>query len=172
MRFHYSAISPGGVRVKVTSQHRAMRSSPSSRPAAGTTFKSGRLAGSGPPTSRRRRSSSNFIVTFSTQLSVYVRAGVPIVQALDAIASGANNKSRRLIVTDIVSQLREGSRLSAAMALHPEAFSGFYVAAAQLGGDDRSPRRDPHPDGGTHRPRSESQSPASRRPSSTPVLSR
>ncbi len=130
VRFHYSAINKEGVRVKG-------REKATSRNAVFAEFQARGWHDIQDRAPRRiwsadvkkKKVKPKFIVTFSTQLSVYVRAGVPIVQALDAIASGANNKLLRSIVTDIVSQLREGSRLSAAMERHPEAFSGLYVAA-------------------------------------------
>ena len=67
------------------------------------------------------------LMHFSRQLSVFFRAGIPVLQALEVISSEMANKEFKLALEDMIERLRGGSTVSAAAALHPEAFPAYYL---------------------------------------------
>jgi type II secretory pathway component PulF len=67
------------------------------------------------------------LMHFSRQLAVFIKAGIPILDALDAILEEMGNSSLREIATDVASGLREGSTFAAAIAVHSDAFPTYYV---------------------------------------------
>jgi type IV pilus assembly protein PilC len=67
------------------------------------------------------------LMHFSRQLAVFIKAGIPILDALEAIHEEMTNKFFRSIVEDIIVSLREGSTFADAAALHAEAFPSYYL---------------------------------------------
>ncbi|MEY2420214.1 MAG: type pilus assembly protein PilC [Acidimicrobiaceae bacterium] len=67
------------------------------------------------------------LMHFSRQLGVFMRAGIPIVSALDAISSEMSDKLFKPALEEIIEQLRGGSTFTAAAARHPEIFPPFYL---------------------------------------------
>lgn len=68
------------------------------------------------------------VMHFSRQLAVFVRAGIPILEGIEAIGSETQSKELRAALDDIGAQLRGGIPLADAVASHPEAFPAFYVS--------------------------------------------
>lgn len=68
------------------------------------------------------------VMHFSRQLAVFVRAGIPILEGLEAIAGETNSKPLRAALDDVGAQLRGGTPLAEAAADHPEAFPEFYLS--------------------------------------------
>jgi len=64
---------------------------------------------------------------FSRQLAVFIKAGIPILDALDAIHEEMGNKFFRFIVEDVITRLREGSTFADAMDVHADAFPNYYL---------------------------------------------
>lgn len=67
------------------------------------------------------------IMHFSRQMAVFLRAGIPVVQALDVLRSETGNKVLGRALDDMAKRLREGETFSACVAAHPEAFPDFYL---------------------------------------------
>ena len=67
------------------------------------------------------------LMQFSRQLAVFVKAGIPILEALNDITEETANKHFKKILVDIQTDLRGGSTLAAAVGRHSEAFPPFYV---------------------------------------------
>jgi type IV pilus assembly protein PilC len=67
------------------------------------------------------------LMHFSRQLAVFVKAGIPILEALESIREEAGNKLLREILADIGTRLQQGETFAAAAAAHPEAFPEFYL---------------------------------------------
>jgi len=77
------------------------------------------------------------IMHFSRQLSVFVRAGVPIMEALEVIGSETTNKMLKTAVLDMIDRLQSGDTFASAAAAHPEAFPNYYIgvlSSAELTG--------------------------------------
>src|SRR3954451_17904039 len=64
---------------------------------------------------------------FSRQLAVFIKAGVPLVEALDLLRQESGNKLFKKILDDIAEALQAGSTLSDAAAAHTEAFPAYYL---------------------------------------------
>ena len=68
---------------------------------------------------------------FSRQMSAFVSAGVPMLDALAVIESEASDKTLKKIVREVADALRFGESFASAMALHADAFPPFYVSVLQ-----------------------------------------
>lgn len=78
------------------------------------------------------------IMHFSRQLSVFVRAGVPIMEALEIIVEETPDKLLQRGLVDMIDRLQAGDTFASAAAAHPEAFPNYYVgilSSAELTGN-------------------------------------
>lgn len=78
------------------------------------------------------------LTNFTRQLAVFMRAGVPIMEALEVITEETQNKMLKAVLLDMTERLRAGDTFAAAAAVHPEAFPNFYVGileSAELTGN-------------------------------------
>ena len=76
-------------------------------------------------------------MNFSRQLAAFIRAGIPILEAIDTFAAETGNKTFKEALIDIGASLRQGETFSAAVAAHEKTFPSFYVdmlRAAELTG--------------------------------------
>ena len=71
------------------------------------------------------------IMHFSRQLSVFVEAGIPILEALEVISEETSDKLLKRVMLDMIVQLREGETFAGAAAAHPEAFPRYYIAVLE-----------------------------------------
>ncbi len=71
------------------------------------------------------------IMHFSRQLSVFVEAGIPIMEALEIISEETSDKLLRSVILDMVSKLQSGDTFASAAAAHPEAFPRYYIAVLE-----------------------------------------
>ncbi|HUZ41831.1 MAG TPA: type II secretion system F family protein [Acidimicrobiales bacterium] len=78
------------------------------------------------------------VMNFSRQLAVFMKAGIPIMEALDVIEDETSEKILKAILKDVLEGLRGGDTFAAAAAMHPEAFPNYYVGileSAELTGN-------------------------------------
>jgi type IV pilus assembly protein PilC len=78
------------------------------------------------------------IAMFSRQLALLLESGTDIVTSLDLLQDQIDNPTLERIVTEVASDIRGGSSLSAAMSKHPQAFSQIFhraIAAGEQGGN-------------------------------------
>jgi type IV pilus assembly protein PilC len=68
------------------------------------------------------------LMHFSRQLAVFVRAGVPMLDAIEAITEEMDDKVFLKALTDIRERLRSGETFAAAAAAHPEVFPEVYAS--------------------------------------------
>ncbi|MBM3173490.1 MAG: type II secretion system F family protein, partial [Chloroflexi bacterium] len=66
------------------------------------------------------------LMTFSRQLALLVESGVGLVHALELLQSQTSDKQLKKVLIEVVSALRGGSSLSAAMSKHPNVFSTIF----------------------------------------------
>ena len=71
------------------------------------------------------------LMHFTRQLAVFVKAGIPITDALVTIGDETEDVALRRALGNLVGELRNGSRLSVAAAGHPEVFPDYYVGILQ-----------------------------------------
>ena len=67
------------------------------------------------------------LMHFSRQLGVFIKAGIPMIEALETIASEVKSKFFREILDDVASSLRGGSTFSAALEPHAGALPPYYM---------------------------------------------
>src|SRR6185437_4816922 len=78
------------------------------------------------------------IMHFSRQLGVFMKAGIPIMEALEVIEQETTEKLFKKILHEMIEDLRAGDTFAAAASSHPEAFPNFYVGileSAELTGN-------------------------------------
>jgi type IV pilus assembly protein PilC len=78
------------------------------------------------------------IMHFSRQMGVFMKAGIPIMEALEVIEVETTEKLMKKVIVEMVDALRAGDTFAAAAASHPEAFPNFYVGileSAELTGN-------------------------------------
>jgi type IV pilus assembly protein PilC len=71
------------------------------------------------------------LMHFTRQLAVFVKAGIPITDALQIIGDETTDVALQRTITDMVEQLRNGGTLSDAAGKHPEAFPAYYMGILQ-----------------------------------------
>jgi type IV pilus assembly protein PilC len=67
------------------------------------------------------------LMHFTRQLAVFVKAGIPITEALETIGDETEDVALRRCLASMVEDLRNGGRLSTAARKHPEAFPMYYM---------------------------------------------
>ncbi len=67
------------------------------------------------------------LMHFTRQLAVFVKAGIPITDALETIGDETDDIALRRTLSSMVEDLRNGGRLSQAARKHPEAFPIYYM---------------------------------------------
>ncbi len=67
------------------------------------------------------------LMHFTRQLAVFVKAGIPITDALVTIGDETEDVALRRALGSLIDDLRNGGLLSAGAAEHPEEFPNYYV---------------------------------------------
>lgn len=81
----------------------------------------------------RGRIRSRDVTMFSRQLGSLLRAGVPLLNALNVIAEQSDSAGLRKILSEVSAEVREGASLSSAMGKYPKLFSYSYLAVVKAG---------------------------------------
>jgi len=78
------------------------------------------------------------LMHFSRQMAVFMKSGIPVLEALEVQTEEMSNKLFQRILAEMADSLRAGSTFAAAAAEHPEAFPPYYLgilASAELTGN-------------------------------------
>ena len=73
------------------------------------------------------------ILIFTRQFSVMIDAGLPLVQGLEIIATQADNREFRRVLTDVKLRVESGSTFADALAVHPKVFDELFVQLVRAG---------------------------------------
>ncbi|MDP2716754.1 type II secretion system F family protein [Rheinheimera sp.] len=73
------------------------------------------------------------LIMFSRQMYSLMRAGIPIIRAIEGLAQSTASKRLQLLLPQLVEQLESGRNLSQALALHPDVFSRLMVSIVHVG---------------------------------------
>jgi len=71
------------------------------------------------------------LTLFSQELLVLLKAGLPLVEAIDTLAEREKRSEFRALLERVAAILRQGSTLSSALQQFPQAFPALYVATVQ-----------------------------------------
>lgn len=77
---------------------------------------------------KRARVPRGELMQFCAQLAVFLRAGVPVVEAIDVIRQEAANRVLREALADMGERIAAGESFSATAAAHPELFPEMNVS--------------------------------------------
>jgi type IV pilus assembly protein PilC len=138
-KFNYIAVGPDGAQIKGSEE-------------APTFAALGQLLGSRDLTikeAREKKSIMQFEITrkrvprkdlmhFSRQLSAFLKASVPILDAIETIREEMTNKLFKAALDDIAENVKAGASFSGAAKAHPEAFPPVYLGmleSAELTGN-------------------------------------
>ncbi len=73
------------------------------------------------------------LIQFSRQMHSLLKAGVPILSALNGLAAHATNRTLAKTLTGVIENLEAGRDLSSSMSPYPDVFSVFYVSLVRVG---------------------------------------
>jgi type IV pilus assembly protein PilC len=78
------------------------------------------------------------LMHFSRQLSVFLRAGIPVLEALEVLSEEVSSTQFKRILAEMAESLRSGETFASAADEHPEAFPPYYLGilrSAELTGN-------------------------------------
>ncbi len=73
------------------------------------------------------------IIMFSRQLALLLESGTDIVTSLELLQTQVSSRSFKRILSEVVSDLRNGDQLSAALSKHPKVFPSIYRRTLSVG---------------------------------------
>ncbi len=73
------------------------------------------------------------LLLFCRQMFTLIKAGVPIIQALEGLIQNSRNPAMSATLKDILETLRSGRELSTALHNHPRVFPLLFVSIVQVG---------------------------------------
>jgi type IV pilus assembly protein PilC len=86
----------------------------------------------------KKRLKRTDLMYLSRQLAAFIRAGIPILDAIQTLADEADSEEVKTLLDAIGQDLRTGSTLAEAVNSHPDDFPAFYrgiLASAELTGN-------------------------------------
>jgi type IV pilus assembly protein PilC len=78
------------------------------------------------------------LMHFSRQMAVFMKAGIPVLEALEVMNEESGNKVLQRVMAEMADSLRAGETFAGAAAQHPEAFPPYYLGilgSAELTGN-------------------------------------
>ena len=73
------------------------------------------------------------VAIFTRQLATLLKAGIPLAEALSALAEQADNRKLQLILAGVRQRVNEGGALADALAQHPRVFPELYINMVRSG---------------------------------------
>jgi MSHA biogenesis protein MshG len=73
------------------------------------------------------------LIQFSRQMHSLLRAGVPILSALNGLANNARNRTLAKTLAGVIESLEAGRDLSSSLSQYPKIFSVFYISLVRVG---------------------------------------
>ncbi len=82
---------------------------------------------------RRKKPDLDDLILFARQFYTLMRAGVPIIRAINGLADTTRNLMFKEALQDVLGELEAGHELSAAMTRHPKIFSSLFINMVRVG---------------------------------------
>lgn len=76
---------------------------------------------------------SSDLLIFTKQFGAMMRSNLPLVQALESLSRDAPRKAFRVMLADVVQQVRCGRDFDRALTGYPKVFNGTYVGVVRAG---------------------------------------
>jgi general secretion pathway protein F len=73
------------------------------------------------------------LAIMTRQLAVLVHAGIPLVEALNALVEQVEHERLKRVISDVKQRVNEGASLADALAVHAKVFSTLYVNMIRAG---------------------------------------
>ena len=73
------------------------------------------------------------IIMFSRQMALLLESGTDIVTSLELLQTQVSSRSFKKILSEVISDLRNGDQLSAALSKHPKVFPSIYRRTLSVG---------------------------------------
>ena len=81
----------------------------------------------------RHRTAKGDVLTFTTEMSALLSAGLPLDRSLNILSDISESKEMKSVIQSILKSIREGSAFSDALQRHPKIFSKLYVSMIRAG---------------------------------------
>ena len=81
----------------------------------------------------RSRSSTGDLLSFTSELSVLLGAGLPLDRSLNILSEISEDRRMRGTIASVMESVREGASFSEALREHPKTFPKFYVSMIRAG---------------------------------------
>lgn len=111
----------------------APRSSPAPRPLPEQRQEPRRVKSAGERVAGAKNIRNKELPAFSRQLSAMLLAGMPLIQALDALEDQASDKNFKTVVLGLKNYLQSGASFSEALAHYPSIFDALYINMIKAG---------------------------------------
>lgn len=79
------------------------------------------------------RSSKGDLLTFTTELSALLSAGLPLDRSLNILSGISESKEMKNVIQSVLKSIREGSSFSEALQRHPKVFPRLYINMIRAG---------------------------------------
>ena len=79
------------------------------------------------------RVSADDLAIMTRQLAVLVHAGIPLVEALNALVEQVEHDRLKRVISDVKQRVNEGASLADALAVHRKVFTNLYVNMIRAG---------------------------------------
>ena len=73
------------------------------------------------------------LLSFTTELAVMLRAGLPLDRSLKVLIDMAVQPASRFILSDLLKSVKGGKSLSSSLENHQDTFGGFYISMIRAG---------------------------------------
>lgn len=83
----------------------------------------------------RRKVDLEVLIIFSRQMYAMIRAGIPIVRAIRAIAGSGDSPALTEALDDVVESVESGRELAASLQRHADIFPSLFISTIRMGED-------------------------------------
>lgn len=80
-----------------------------------------------------RRSAKGDVLTFTTEMSALLSAGLPLDRSLNILSDISESKEMKTVIQAILKSIREGNAFSDALQSYPKIFSKLYISMIRAG---------------------------------------
>jgi type II secretory pathway component PulF len=82
---------------------------------------------------KRRKVTVRDVIDFTRQLMTLIKAGVPILSALETLAGQSENPNFADVLIQVAEDIAGGKDFSSALSKHPKVFNALYINAVKAG---------------------------------------